>query len=433
MCKQTVQTPDDPPFIAQSLAMNRPMAILEKVGPIAVDIFLNGENGVGKEVFARMLHSRYKGGSCPFVAVNCAAIPENLVESEFFGHVKGAFTGAVADRQGRFMEANGGILFLDEVAEMPLPMQAKFLRALQEGETTPVGGNRVNRFQVRVISATNKDLRHEVAQGRFREDLFYRLFAIEIRIPPLRERREDIPALAEAFLKVTATRYKRAVDRLSKEVLQRFTEYPWPGNVRQLLKEIQHIVSMTTNGRVAALEHCSEEIRQFATSTYTPAPIDTASVRLPREIQGLIDHLAMSTHDTWAVQRIAEGWRFGSKRNDAAREHPCLIPYETLPDSEKRIDIEMVTETIKSILVLGYRITAAGSGTMAAAPDNGTPATVGNLKEQVESLEIGLILAAIAETGNNRSEAARRLGITREGLYKKIRRYELDQSASGTT
>jgi two-component system NtrC family response regulator len=207
-----------------------------RVASSEATVLITGESGTGKEVLARLVHqhSPRKGG--PMVAVNCTAIPDNLIESELFGHVKGAFTGAIANRKGRFQTADQGTLFLDEIGELKMDMQAKLLRAIQEREVEPVGSDRTEKVDVRIIAATNKDLHEEVAKGRFREDLYYRLSVIPLHIPPLRDRREDIPALANHFLKKLAA--PRGV-KFSDKVMSLLKRYDWPGNIRELQNTVE--------------------------------------------------------------------------------------------------------------------------------------------------------------------------------------------------
>ena len=207
-----------------------------KVAGSEATVLITGESGTGKEVLARLVHQHSPRKEGPMVAVNCTAIPDNLIESELFGHVKGAFTGAVSSRKGRFQTAVQGTLFLDEIGELKMDMQAKLLRAIQEREVEPVGSDRTEKVDVRIIAATNKDLREEVTTGRFREDLYYRLSVIPLHIPPLRERREDIPALANHFLKKLGA--PRGV-RFSDKAMSLMKKYDWPGNIRELQNSVE--------------------------------------------------------------------------------------------------------------------------------------------------------------------------------------------------
>lgn len=229
-------------IIGQSKLFKAALAKVSQVATTAATVLLLGETGSGKEVFARAIHESSARSDKPLVTVNCAAIPRDLVESEFFGHVKGAFTGATAQRVGRFMRADGGTIFLDEVAELPLDVQAKLLRVLQEGEFEPVGSSHTVRVDVRVIAATNRRLADAVRAGQFREDLFYRLNVFPIEIPPLKARGEDILLLAEFFAERAADRFGRARKKLNKEHAQRLLSYHWPGNVRELQNIVEHAV-----------------------------------------------------------------------------------------------------------------------------------------------------------------------------------------------
>ena len=211
-----------------------------------------GENGTGKELVARTIHQTSRRKSGPFVEVNCAAIPEELIESELFGHVRGAFTGAVADKPGRFEQAHGGTIFLDEIADMSLKTQAKVLRVLQEQVMERVGGTQRIKVDVRVLAATNKDLPGEIRAGRFREDLYFRLNVIPIFVPALRDRQEDIPMLAEHFMALLAAEYGRRPKRLAPEAAARLQQYGWPGNVRELRNVIERVIIMVGGDTITA-------------------------------------------------------------------------------------------------------------------------------------------------------------------------------------
>jgi transcriptional regulator with PAS, ATPase and Fis domain len=250
-------------------------------------VLLHGESGTGKEVIARMIHKGSNRRDRPFVSVNCASIPENLMESEFFGYEKGAFTGAVSSRKGRFEEADGGTLFMDEIREMPLMMQPKFLRVIQEGEGYRLGSNKQFHYDLRIISATNRDLRKEVADGLFREDLFYRIFSVDIYIPPLRERREDIIPLAMLFLNDVGKRFKKKMAGFSPEVLHFFEAYPWPGNVRQLLHEVERLIALTPAGDTVSLAHFSQELQGWRNSHSLIELKSNSTLSLPEKVTEL--------------------------------------------------------------------------------------------------------------------------------------------------
>ena len=314
-------------LIAESPAMREVINMVNVISSTPVNVLIQGENGTGKELIAQMIHERGDRREKPFVPVNCACIPESLVESEFFGHERGAFTGADKSRRGLFESAEGGTLFLDEIGEMPLMIQPKILRAIQEGEGSRLGSGRMIQYDLRLISASNRDLGHEIKEGRFREDLFFRLFSVEIIIPPLRERKEDILPLAHYFLKQTNERFGKTVIGFSTAVMGLFEKYPWPGNVRQLQKEVERLVALTENGQIIVPERCSRELHSFFTNS--------------------------------------------NKRRRETDFHDLSIPAQT------------------------------------------------------KRLEVDLIKKALHQTNGNKSKASELLKITRQGLLKKIKRYEV--------
>jgi DNA-binding NtrC family response regulator len=226
-------------IIGKSEALAKVFRLIEKVADTNAGILIQGESGTGKELVARAIHFRSQRAGKPFLAINCGALPESLLESELFGHTKGAFTGAVTDKKGFFRSADGGTLFLDEIVEMQQPLQVKLLRALQEHEVTPVGSSVAVKFDARIICATNKNLEKEVAENHFREDLFYRLNVIEINLPPLRGRREDIPLLVKHFVAKIAREQNAPEKAVSKEVFSALVNYTWQGNVRELQNVIE--------------------------------------------------------------------------------------------------------------------------------------------------------------------------------------------------
>ncbi|WP_051184666.1 sigma-54-dependent transcriptional regulator [Desulfatiglans anilini] len=229
-------------IIGSSPAMLKLLQTVARVAPSEATVLISGESGTGKELVAAAIHFNSPRKDGPFVKMNCAALTETLLESELFGHEKGAFTGAHRLKEGKFRQAHGGSLFLDEVGEMPLSMQAKLLRVLQERELVRVGGEQVLKVDVRVIAATNRDLPESVRDGRFREDLYYRLNVVGLEVPPLRERREDIPLLAEHFLKQFAEKNRKTLKGLTPQAMDRLLRYPWPGNVRELMNVIERAV-----------------------------------------------------------------------------------------------------------------------------------------------------------------------------------------------
>ncbi|MFO0664491.1 MAG: sigma 54-interacting transcriptional regulator [Polyangiaceae bacterium] len=312
-----------PEIIGESAVIRAMLAQLDKVVDTRVAVLVEGETGVGKELVASSVHYRSRRHSKLFVAQNCAAMPENLLESELFGHKKGAFTGATDEKKGLFEIADGGTLFLDEVTEMPLSLQSKLLRALQEGEIRAVGATQEKKVNVRIVAATNRNLEREVAEGRFREDLYYRLKVFPLRVPPLRERREDIPILANHFLKRFSLELGKPAAGYTQQTLELLSAYDWPGNVRELQNEVQRLVIQVDEG-----------------TFITP---DLLSPRL-RQVEGLVDRIK---------------------------------------------------------------------------PAKGT------LKEMMDQVERWLLIESLREHQNNKTAAAKSLGITREGLHKKLRQFGL--------
>ena len=308
-------------IIGDSPAMKQVFDQLDRVVDTRVTVLIEGETGTGKELIASAVHYQSQRVDKLFVAQNCAAVPENLLESELFGHRKGAFTGADQDKKGLFELADGGTLFLDEVAEMPILLQSKLLRVLQEGDVRPLGSTTSRKVDVRIVAATNRNLETEVTEGRFREDLFYRLRVFPIVLPPLRERREDIPLLAAHFLQKYTQEYCKDIKGLSQAARELLTSYSWPGNVRELENEMQRIVIQVDPGGFVLPEHLSPKIRQVET---------------------LLDKIA---------------------------------------------------------------------------PKKGT------LKEMIAQVERWILAEALRDHGNNKSATAKTLGITREGLHKKLNKY----------
>ncbi|MDR2077183.1 MAG: sigma-54 dependent transcriptional regulator [Desulfovibrio sp.] len=246
--------PEADRLIGQSAPMRRLLELIRTIAPSEATVLISGESGTGKEVAARLIHDHSKRRNGPFVAVNCGALSESLLESELFGHEKGAFTGADKRRDGRFLAANKGSLFLDEIGEMPLPMQVKLLRVIQERELQRVGGDQTISVDARILAATNRDPREEIKAGRFRQDLFYRLNVVSLVLPPLRERREDIALLAMHFLKLYAGRNAKTVKGFTPAAMDRLLKYPWPGNVRELENAVERAVVLLMGNYVSERE-----------------------------------------------------------------------------------------------------------------------------------------------------------------------------------
>jgi two-component system response regulator PilR (NtrC family) len=281
-------------IIGTSPKMREIFELIENIAPQTSRVLITGESGTGKELVARAIHENSARAKNPFITINCGAFPETLLESELFGYMRGAFTGANENRRGLFQAAHGGTLFMDEIGNMSVTMQVKLYRVLQEGKVRPIGSNEESSVDVRVIAATNKDLEKEIAEGRFREDLFYRLSVIPIHLPPLRERREDIPLLAREFLGRFTTSMSKKVDGIEPEAMRRMEVYDWPGNVRELENTIERAVALESAQRIT-VESLPDRIRNAFQETVAHADGNSNGnghgMLLPSEGLNLEDHI----------------------------------------------------------------------------------------------------------------------------------------------
>jgi DNA-binding NtrC family response regulator len=250
-------------ILGASVPMQKLYDQLSRIADSETSVLITGESGTGKEMVARAVHNKSRRSAQPFVAVNCAALPETLIESELFGHAKGAFTDARSERKGLFLQAEGGTLFLDEIGDLPVPMQAKLLRALEERQLRPVGGDSEVPFDLRLITATNRDLETAVEEQRFREDLFFRINVIQVDLPPLRARGADILLLAQHFAEVFAARADKQITGMSDAVAEKFLAYSWPGNIRELRNAIEHAVALARYDKLA-VEDLPEKVRDYS-------------------------------------------------------------------------------------------------------------------------------------------------------------------------
>ncbi|MEM8987688.1 MAG: sigma-54 dependent transcriptional regulator [Pseudomonadota bacterium] len=367
-------------MIGQGPAMAQVARMGERAAQSNIPVLILGESGVGKELVARAIQGSSDRAGRPFVVVNCGAIPENLVESILFGHEKGSFTGATAKHVGKFQEADGGTIFLDEIGELPLDMQVKLLRTLQEGEVDPVGAKRPVKVDVRVISATNRDLLEEVRGGTFREDLYYRLNVFPVQLPPLRERKEDVPALIDHFIQRYNAEEGRSVRGVKPDVMDILLQQPWPGNVRQLENTIFRAVVLCERSYLSA-----DDFPHLA------AEFEAAGVAL-----GEPEHVESDTPPPYAATRDeddAEGFR-----------KPYPQPPTPAPIPQPQDD----------------------------APGEGEPESAlhvfdrsGHLR-RLHDIERDLIQLAIETYDGQMSEVARRLGIGRSTLYRKVREQGLE-------
>jgi transcriptional regulator with PAS, ATPase and Fis domain len=323
---ERIRTPSQsvPTIVAQSRAMQHTMALVERARPSRATVLLTGETGTGKEVLARTIHSGSPRRDRPFVAINCAAFPDTLLESELFGHVRGAFTGAEKDKKGLFEQADGGVLFLDEVGETSPTLQAKMLRVLQEREVRALGGSRSRHVDVRLVAATNRDLLAEVERHTFREDLYYRLAVFPVRVPPLRERRDDILALAGHFLALHGARDAKPGCHLRSGAAELLLAHTWPGNVRELENEMQRCVALAEPGQSISPELLSERI----SGTLPPSHERGQTGETLRE--------ALERVEAWLIRRTLTA--NAGRRTITARE--LGVTREGLYKKMKRLGIE---------------------------------------------------------------------------------------------
>ena len=263
-------------IIGQSPKMRAIFELIQTVAPQNSRVLITGESGTGKELVARAIHENSQRSAAPFITINCGAFPETLLESELFGYMKGAFTGAAENRQGLFQAAHGGTLFMDEIGNMSLTMQVKLYRVLQEGKVRPVGSTDESDVDVRIIAATNKDFAKEIAEGRFREDLYYRLSVIPVQLPPLRDRREDIPLLARHFLETFRKSMEKNIGGISPEAMRKLESYDWPGNVRELENTMERAVALETGSEIS-LRVLPDRIAGYVTGSNLDVPSNGSS------------------------------------------------------------------------------------------------------------------------------------------------------------
>lgn len=324
-------------LIGQAPVMQQLKQLIETAGPTNSRVLIGGENGTGKELVARAIHQHSHRATRPFVAVNCAAIPETLIESELFGHERGAFSGATTMKRGQFEQADGGTLFLDEIADMSLSTQAKVLRALQEQQFTRVGGTKLIKVDVRVLAASNKDLLQEIEKGTFREDLFYRLNVVPIVVPTLRDRREDIPLLVKHFLRVHAEEQGLKIKQVSPEAMDVFMQYEWPGNIRELRNLIERLMIMVP-GPVIEAAHASVALQVRPQPLVAPsaAGAQPANTLLTRPYDSLRDARNAFEKEFIARKLREHHWNISRTAEDLKIERSHLHRKIKLLDVEMR-------------------------------------------------------------------------------------------------
>lgn len=400
-------------------ALNRALEIALKISPVDLSVLIMGENGVGKEIFPRVIHDHSLRKGKKYLAVNCGAIPDGTIDSELFGHEKGAFTGAVERREGYFAVADGGTLFLDEVGELPLPTQARLLRVLETGEYIPVGASEVKRTDVRIVAATNVDMEKAIADGKFREDLFYRLNSVSINIPPLRQRGADVVLLFRKFALEMSEKYKMPPIRLTPEAQKMLVSYAWPGNVRQL-KNIAENMSVTSEER---------EITPEILSLYLPAENTS---------QGHVVALASKeeTHSFEKEREFIYQMLFDLRREVA--ELKRMVGEKHLPMVGR--DADSPTSSSRGLAIyqpqpaLGRPMEKTDNSLIHDAEevtDNDVAAKETDKEDVVvdgslEEMERKSIKSVLNKNNGNRRLAAKQLGISERTLYRKIKEYDLE-------
>jgi two-component system response regulator HupR/HoxA len=318
-------------IVGASPAMNRVFEVMEKVAQTDATVLLSGETGTGKDLVARAIHYSGARRERRFVAQNCGALPDTLLESELFGHKRGAFTGAHADKKGLFELADGGTIFLDEIGETEPGMQVRLLRVLQDGEIRALGSSETKKVDVRIVAATNRDLRKAVSEGRFREDLYYRLRVVEIELPPLRERREDIPALAHHFLDLANQKMGRRLGGFTNAAMDRIVAHTWSGNVRELENEIQRAVALSGDAETISLDLLSEHLRGDAPPDRGAEPLPSGE---PRDLNLAVDELKR--------RMIQDALRDTGSKTKAAES--LGIPRQSLQKMMKRLALSDVPD-----------------------------------------------------------------------------------------
>lgn len=397
-------------IVGNAKALNRAVEIAAQVAPTAMTVLINGESGSGKESFSKIIHhlSPYKHGK--FIAINCGAIPEGTIDSELFGHKKGAFTGAAEERKGYFEEADGGTIFLDEIGELPLSTQARLLRVLEYGEFIKVGASKVQKVQLRIVAATNVDLLDATYRGKFREDLYYRLNTVPLRIPPLRERGNDITFLFRKFATDFSDKYHVKPLQLTEEAVATLLQYQFPGNIRQLKNLVEQISALETQ----------RTIDQATLATYLPP----ARSKLPALYQG--DQPQSQLQEREILYKVL----FDMKRD--MQELKRLVFELLSKDTQGDQLIKDHAVLFQSLDSPSLDSTSAHTPVQVIAPArkavHALPERTNDENLSIEAKEKELIAKALKKYTHNRKQAAECLGISERTLYRKIKQYDLDQT-----
>lgn len=400
-------------IIGASLALEHALDVAIQVANTDLSVLINGESGVGKEVFSTIIHSLSARKHNPFIAVNCGAIPEGTIDSELFGHEKGSFTGAVESRKGYFETVNGGTIFLDEIGEMPLGTQARLLRVLEAGEYIRVGSSKVQKTDVRVIAATNKDLLEYTHTGRFREDLYYRLNTVPIRVPPLRDRKEDIPLLFRKFAVDFADRYKTPPVQLDEEAKNILINYPWPGNVRQL-KNMAEQVSVLSKDKIIS----AEELMKFLP--------DTNFTRLPVLASTHPNASSGASQKEFTNEREILYKLFFDVKKDVTELKRMFFEAMQQPNNESRANV------FQNDNFFGDYQNVHNKPALSTSQPVVLENNIDEHQEVEESLSImdaekDLIIKALKKHRGKRRDASSDLGISERTLYRKLKEYNINE------
>ena len=381
----------DSGIIGTSEGVEQVLEMIVQVAPVDISVLITGESGTGKEIVAKAIHKQSRRSSKPLVTVNCGAIPEGIIESELFGHKKGAFTGAAEDRKGYFEEADNGTVFLDEIGEMPVETQVKLLRVLESGELMRVGDAKTRKVDVRIIAATNKNLAEESDKGRFRRDLYYRLRTVTIDAPPLRQRLEDIDLLTERFALLFSRSNDIVFRGFSSDAIRVMKQYDWPGNIRELRNFVESVILLEKGNKISSemvLKHLEPMVG--GTSSNLPVPVDKSSGQAEREL--ILQQLLFLRQDMREIKGLFSGGQI-----DRSGE-------------------------------VGYIDSGGGLNFSALEGDVGNlikSAAIGDMS--VKDLEAELISRTLKKFNNNRRKTARALGISERTLYRKINDYGLEK------
>ena len=381
----------DSGIIGTSEGIDQVLEMIVQVAQVDISVLITGESGTGKEIVAKAIHKESRRSSQPLVTVNCGAIPEGIIESELFGHKKGAFTGAAEDRKGYFEEANNGTVFLDEIGEMPVETQVKLLRVLESGEFMRVGDAKTRKVDVRMIAATNKILSEESNRGRFRQDLYYRLRTVTIDVPPLRQRLEDIDLLTERFALLFSRSNDIVFRGFSSDAIRVMKQYDWPGNIRELRNFVESVILLEKGNKISSemvLKHLEPMVG--GTSSNLPVPLDKSSEQAEREL--ILKQLLFLRQDMREIKGLFSGGEI-----DRSGE-------------------------------IGYIDSGGGLNFRALEGDVGNlikSAAIGDMS--VKDLEAELISRTLKKFNNNRRKTARALGISDRTLYRKINDYGLEK------